>query len=268
MTYEITKNDFLSIVEKTSCRGTETNNGSAQEGHSSCNHCQGNYFVGGECNYGGSHTLEGDLKIINKNFRDFDILVKNQTKVTDARNEAEFDRNKKRLLDSFELLKKKCKDSGEEFFMGSCISIDMDHKSIFQERIKSTFRRLARELEFYANKIKKTTWEQLRKFQEKLEQMERMQSEAMQLTQEYKEAKERGDEAEATRLFALLLDKNKQISAFQLELKKDPVYSLYNKEKSEELSDIVKNIFHGEGNFFEWDEKIKEKTKEETNEKY
>src|SRR4051812_8580112 len=108
MTYKITKEDFLSIVENKHCRGKETINGLAKEGHESCGVCKGNYFVGGECNYGGNHILEEDLIRINKNFSDFDILVKNQTKVTDAKNEKEFERNKKRLLDSFELLKKKC----------------------------------------------------------------------------------------------------------------------------------------------------------------
>jgi hypothetical protein len=50
MSYEITKEDFLSIVDKKSCRGTEINKGLAEEGHSTCKHCQGNYFVDGECN--------------------------------------------------------------------------------------------------------------------------------------------------------------------------------------------------------------------------
>lgn len=268
MTYEITEKDFLTIVEKEHCFGTETINGLATEGHSICNNCcKGNYFVGGECNYGGNHVLSKDLVRLNQNFKDFEILTKNQENVTDAKNEKEFERKKKRLLDSFELLKKKCKSEGQEFFAGTCISIKEDHKSVFQERIKSTFRRLARELEYYADKITKTTWEQLRKFQEKLDQLNNMQSEALQLSQEYKEAKDRGDDVEATRLFALLLDKNSQISAFQLELKKDSVFSLFNKEKGSELNDIVQNIFHGQGNFFQWDENEKQ-NEEETNEKY
>ena len=50
MAYEITPQDFSSIVKNPRCKGTETTNGLAEEGHSSCGHCRGNYFVGGECN--------------------------------------------------------------------------------------------------------------------------------------------------------------------------------------------------------------------------
>jgi hypothetical protein len=54
----------------------------------------------------------------------------------------------------------------------------------------------------------------------------------------------------------------------QSELKKDPVYSLYSQEKNDELANIVKNIFHGEGSFFKWKKKDNEKPENQKSEKY
>jgi hypothetical protein len=51
-------------------------------------------------------------------------------------------------------------------------------QTIFNQKIKTTFRRLARELRFYIDKVEKTTWEQLQSFNEKLNQLEKMQSDA------------------------------------------------------------------------------------------
>src|SRR3954451_2163754 len=112
MPYEITPQDFRNIVQNPKCQGTETENGKAKEGHSSCSHCKGNYFVGGECNYGGCHKMSEDLKAINRNFKQFDNLVSQQVKLSKSKNKNEFENSKKILLSSFERLKKKCEDEG------------------------------------------------------------------------------------------------------------------------------------------------------------
>src|SRR4051812_14668900 len=122
MAYEITPQDFCLIVKNPRCKGTEITNGLAKEGHERCNHCKGNYFVGGQCNYGGDHEMEKDLRLINQNFDKFNELVKKHTKLTKSNNEKEFNKIKTSLLDSFKVLKEKCKDKdGASFFYASCI---------------------------------------------------------------------------------------------------------------------------------------------------
>src|ERR1700748_299208 len=125
MAYEITPQDFCLIVKNPRCKGREITNGLAKEGHEHCDHCKGNYFVGGECNYGGHHQMEEDLKLINQNFRSFDVLVKQQVKLSKSKDEKEFNKSKNKLLDSFKSLKEKCEEeSGTSFFYGSCIGLD------------------------------------------------------------------------------------------------------------------------------------------------
>ncbi|CAG8738941.1 2231_t:CDS:2 [Cetraspora pellucida] len=216
MTYEISPQDFCAIVRNPRCQGKEVENGLAKEGHPKC----------GECNYGGQHKMGDDLRQINKNFRAFDVLVKKQAKISQAKNEKNFNEAKNKLLTSFQELKKKCEDeAGAGFFYGSCIGLD-GNKSDFSERIKSTFRRLAKELGYYIeekNPIKKA------------------------------------------RLFAALSQKNQAIKSLQAELRKDPVYELFSAEKSEELSNIVKNIFRGnpDTSFFSWRKKGEDKNQEQ-----
>jgi hypothetical protein len=157
MSYEITLQDFRSIVINPPCQGQEIEGGAAKQGHENCQACKGNYFVGGQCNYGGCHKLEQDLKDINKNFRSFDILIQQQVKLSKSQNEKEFDKSKQTLLNSFQSLKSKCEDKGgEAFFYGSCIGIG-DSKIHFLERVKDSFKRLAKELGHYIEQIKKTT---------------------------------------------------------------------------------------------------------------
>jgi hypothetical protein len=113
--------------------------------------------VGGECNYGGHHRMESDLRQINQNFRDFDVLVKQQIKLSKSKGEKEFESNKKTLLSAFQSLKDKCEnESGSGFFYGSCIGLD-GSQTQFADRIKTTFQRLAKELGFYMTQIEKSS---------------------------------------------------------------------------------------------------------------
>jgi hypothetical protein len=157
MSYEITIQDFCLIVKNPRCLGTEITNGTAKEGHPNCNYCKGNYFVGGQCNYGGNHILAKDLQIINQNFSAFDVLVKQQVKLSKSKNEAEFTKTKKTLLNSFQSLKEKCEqESGTGFFYGSCIGLD-GSQTHFADRIKEVFKRLAKELGYYRQQVENTT---------------------------------------------------------------------------------------------------------------
>jgi hypothetical protein len=101
--------------------------------------------------------MTDDLRQINNNFRTFDALVKQQVKLSKSKNEKEFESSKKTLLNSFKSLKEKCEDeSGAGFFYGSCIGLDGD-KNSFATRIKETFRRLAKELDYYMKQIENST---------------------------------------------------------------------------------------------------------------
>ncbi|WNE40690.1 MAG: hypothetical protein mread185_000147 [Mycoplasmataceae bacterium] len=267
MSYEITAQDFCLIVKNPKCQGTETENGKAEEGHAKCGHCKGNYFVGGECNYGGRHKMADELRDINQNFRVFDVLVKQQVKLSKIQNESEFNNSKKILLNSFQSLKEKCEqNNGESFFLGKCVGLD-GTQNAFSERLKETFKRLAKELGYYMDQINKSTWQQLAGFQEKLKKLDKLNSESTQLAKEWKEEK---DPAKKKKLLSLLNQKNNEIKSLQREIQKDPIYSLYSQEKSEELADIVKNIFRGDENssFFTWNKQEKDETEEKQSDKY
>ncbi|CAG8557162.1 15698_t:CDS:10 [Racocetra fulgida] len=166
---------ILLAITNPRCQGKEIENGLAKEG---------NYFVGGECNYGGQHKMSDDLKQINQNFRAFDVLD----------------------------------ESGVGFFYGSCVGLD----------------------------------EQLHKFQGKLKQLDKLNTEATQLTEDWKNEK---DPIKKAKLFALLSQKNQEIKRLREELKTDPTFAIFTQEKNDELANIVKNIFQGNASFFSWKKK-------------
>ena len=252
MAYEITIQDFCSIVKNPRCKGAEITNGLAKEGHENCNFCKGNYFVGGQCNYGGEHIMEKDLESINQNFQVFNVLVEKQAELVKSVNEKGFNKTKNVLLGSFENLKKGCEDNaGVGFFHTSCVGV-AGSKLQFEERIKVTFKRLAKELGHYIKQVENTTWQQLHNFQQKIEELKKLSEETTQLTEDWKNE---SDLVKKNQLFILLSAKNKAINNLRQELKKDPKFAIFNQEKSDELDGIVKNIFQGKKNFFTWKEK-------------
>jgi hypothetical protein len=264
MTFEITERDFLNIVNRDHCLGKEVPNGTAKEGHPNCESCKGNYFVGGECNRGGCHLMSKDLKVINQNFKQFESLVSRQIELSNSKNEKDFDRKKERLITKFQELEKKCDEERESFFYGSCIILD-GTQNLFSQKIKLTFRRLARELKFYADKVKNTTWEQLKSFNTKIVELEKMQSEITRLAKEWKEET---DPARKKQLFALLQEQRKKARFFEAEIKKDPTYDLFSEEQNIQLGKIVENIFRGEENFLRWQKEEDEEEKRREQEKY
>ena len=82
-----------------------------------------------------------------------------------------------------------------------------------------------------------------------MKKLDNAQKEVAQLAKDYRDAKDRGDERKATRIFALLAAKEKEVATLQLDLKKNPLYEFFDDENTD-LADIVKNIFHGSGQFF------------------
>src|SRR5436190_2656809 len=132
MTYEITKQDFLNLLRREECLGEEVHKGTAKEGHTKCHRgCAGNYFVGGECNYGGEHLMSNDITTLNSNFRAFEVLENRQIQLTTASNEQEFNSRKQTLLTKFNELEERCRsdEKNKKFFNFTCIAATPAHSA-------------------------------------------------------------------------------------------------------------------------------------------
>jgi len=97
--------------------------------------------------------------------------------------------------------------------------------------------------------------------------LDKLSQEANQLTEDWKNET---DPVKKSQLFALLSQKNQEIKRLREELKNDPTFAIFNQEKSDELANIVKNIFHGSSNtsFFNWKKKDNNNKEEPKSEKY
>jgi hypothetical protein len=129
--------------------------------------------------------MADDLRIINKSFRQFDTLENRKITLDGSKNEKAFNKAKKVLITQFENLEAKCQDdvSKNEFFGGTCIGIDGTH-NVFLKKIQTSLKLLAKDLRYYIEKLKNTTWEQLKAFQEKKEKLGQLQREATQLLEQ------------------------------------------------------------------------------------
>src|SRR6185295_9640488 len=105
--------------------------------------------VGGQCNYGGQHLMSDDLRIINKNFRQFDTLENRKITLDGSKSEKAFNKAKEALITQFETLEAKCQDdvSKNEFFGGTCIGIDETH-NVFLKKIQTSLKLLAKDLRY------------------------------------------------------------------------------------------------------------------------
>lgn len=260
MPYEITERDFLNLVDKPHCVGTETTNGLAKVGHTNCKFCKGNYFVGGQCNYGGEHLMTDDLKTINNNFRQFDTLENRKITLDGSKNEKTFNKAKEALISQFETLEAKCQDdvSKNEFFGGTCIGIDGTH-NVFLKKIQTSLKLLANDLRYYIEKLRNTTWEQLKTFQEKKEKLGQLQREANQILEQWKNET---DPDKKKQLYAAYSAKLRESKVFLSEMKKDPVYDLFSDEKENELKNIIQKIWTGETTFLRFQKEDQDKEEE------
>ncbi|MEG7979147.1 MAG: hypothetical protein NY202_04580 [Mollicutes bacterium UO1] len=186
MVYKLTIEDFRGIVDvqqaRRSCKGQEVRHGSAEEGHSSCSSCAGNYYAGGECNYGGKHKLDDDLEQVNQNFQGFEILVSRHARLKKVKNEEEFVHEKKELVDAFETMQKRC-ENAQGFFYGSCIGLD-GTQAKFNSAVNARFQQFAKELGTFIKKVKSIDFKQFAEFKMKLEKLENMKVEAAKLAEQ------------------------------------------------------------------------------------
>lgn len=159
MAYKITEQDFLRLVKKPTCLGTETHKGLAKEGHEKCNNCcKGNYFVGGQCNYGGEHLMGRDVETLNQNFSQFDTLEQKQISLSESKNKQQFEERKARLQDDFKNLEEKCTSDSrsKEFFKYTCIATTPAH-SAFLKKIQTQLKLVAKRLERYRKNVEAST---------------------------------------------------------------------------------------------------------------
>jgi hypothetical protein len=260
---KITEQDFLNIINRNHiCKGREITNGKAKEGHDKCNGCHGNYFVGGECNFGGCHTVENDLNIINQNFERFDLLLEQQNKISKAVSEKDFNKSKTQLINDYQYLIRKCEDDKLDYFNGTCILLD-GKQDAFLERAKKYFRLLVAKIKRYIEEVRELDWWKLKNYKDKLDKLEKMNKEANQLASDYQKAKQRGDEVEANRLMGLLLTKQSEISSLKEELKNDPLNILFGDDTRDFFANIGVNLFRNNTDFLKFKEREREREEEQ-----
>lgn len=265
MTFEITERDFLNIVNKPHCIGKEKRNGTAKDGHPDCKHCKGNYFVGGQCNFGAEHLLEEDLRKINYKFKKFGALLARQSEISSSKSEKTFNERKQKLIDQFKELETECDDDNyNKFFTGTCVGID-DSQIVLAKKIKKIFRAIVSSLKDYREQVEKSTWEQVQAFTLKLEELTKMEGELNRTTEKWKNET---DPAKKRQLFALIKKQQTAIANFKLEMKNDPGYKLFSEERGEEIKNIIKNAFSGEETLFNLGNNKKNKNQTQVEEKY
>lgn len=262
----ITKMDFLNKVDRHPCSGRVVENGKATEGHENCRGCQGNYLHGGECNFGGNHTIDHDLNIINQNFNRFNLLLERQDELVKAVSEKDFNKQKQKLIDDYQYLIRSCEADKLDFFAGTCITIE-NKQHVFLEQVKQYLRLLAEQIKFFVQEAQEMDWWKLKNYQDKVAKLEKMNKEATQIATEYRAAVERGDEAEASRLLGLLKEKQSAMASLEAEIRKDPVDKLLGEKTRRAFNDIVSSIWKNKTNVFDWIKEKEKKKKNQTQEK-
>lgn len=264
---KITEQDFINKVDRHACNGKIVENGRAKEGHENCYGCQGNYLYGGECNFGGEHTIAHDLNIINQNFNRFDLLAKRQDNLSNAVSEKDFNQEKKKLIDDYQYLIRKCEADKLDFFTGTCISIE-SKQNVFLEAVKQSLRLQARQIKFFVEEAQDLDWWKLKNYRDKTKKLEKLGKEATQTAVDYKAAVERGDTAEATRLLGILKQQESAINQLKLEIERDPVNKLLGEKTQKAFKNVISAIWgKNNDNLLDWLEENKKKKKEQITEK-
>ncbi|CAG8521988.1 13962_t:CDS:2 [Ambispora leptoticha] len=105
------------MIEQSGCKvGPRKGTYSEITGHENCGDCPGNYYNGGQCNYGGYHVFE-----------------------------SEFNKKKNSLLNDFHKVKDNCCDP-KKFLFATCIGVEKQ-SSLFQEDQVQEFQTKLRQIE-------------------------------------------------------------------------------------------------------------------------
>jgi len=241
MVYKLTIEDFRQIVDvaacRRNCRGHEVRGGRAEDGHSSCSSCPGNYYAGGECNYGGRHVLAQELDQINKNFEGFEILVSRYAKLKKVKNETDFNKEKQELVQAFTTMKQRC-ENPSSFLYASCMGVS-DQRAKFQANVQSRFQRFAQEVGKFVDAVQKCTYQQFADFKAKLEKIQNLKAEAAKIAEQIKKEK---DPAKKAKLIAMLNQVNNDIKGIAQDLERHPARGLFDDDINKGLDNLLKDI--------------------------
>jgi hypothetical protein len=162
--YEITEENFKSLIGwremiKASCCKVKPREEvcSGITGHESCGSCPGNYYNGGECNYGGHHVLSQEIAQINRNFEGIDKLEERhlELRLSAGDSENEFNTKKKQLLNDFHKVRDNCCDP-QKFAFATCIGVE-NQSSFFQKDVERRFKLFAEGIDRYIKQIENAT---------------------------------------------------------------------------------------------------------------
>ncbi|KLL05026.1 MAG: hypothetical protein MRERV_7c077 [Mycoplasmataceae bacterium RV_VA103A] len=217
--------DWKTMVRNSKCKvRPSTAKRSGIDGHENCGSCPGNYYNGGECNFGGHHVLSEEVARINKNFDGLDNLTRRHNKLKTSLNKSkeEFEKEKEELLRAFDTAKQHCSDINT-FIYGSCIGVEKQ-KPIFLEEVKRRFENAVKFINSYIESVRNLTQQQMQDFETKLKKVEELKEEISKLQQAYKNTT---DPTEKARLDELISQKKGELRNLSQELTKHPAKNFW-----------------------------------------
>jgi hypothetical protein len=176
------------MIEQSGCKlGPRKGTYSGTVSHENCGNCPGNYYNGGECNYGGRHVLSEEIAQVNRNFEGIDKLEKKhlELRLSADISESDFNNKKNQLLNDFRKVKDNCCDP-TKFAFATCVGVEKQN-CLFQKDVEQRFKNFTEGIECYIKQVEKATWRQVQEFQTKLKQIEDLRKENSNLLQEYKD---------------------------------------------------------------------------------
>jgi hypothetical protein len=265
------------MIKQSGCKtGPRKGNFSGITGHENCGSCPGNYYNGGECNYGGQHVLKNEIAQINRNFEGIDKLEKRHLELRLSTNvsESEFNNKKQSLLNDFNKVRNNCCNPGKLAFYATCVGVE-NQSSIFQRDVEQRFKNFTERIECYIKQVEKTTWRQVQEFQTKLRKIEDLRKENNNLLQEYKDP---NTSPERKAQISEIIDQNEaQMANLDQELDNHSARLLFDPETENILRNAKYNLFNasssknsfanlgkskGKGNWSGKNNKFKDKQKE------
>ncbi|MEG7978362.1 MAG: hypothetical protein NY202_00080 [Mollicutes bacterium UO1] len=233
--FEITEEIFKSLInyrkmiKNTNCKNFRASGRySRTSGHENCGSCPGNYYHGGECNYGGHHVLADELKQLNSNFSGFDALEKRHNKLKLSINDSKekFEAERTKLLNDFEVMKNRCQKP-DSFLYNSCVGLD-GQGHIFDKNIEDRFNQFSSKIAGFIDSVKKLSQLQFQEFQEKVKKIEDLKQENQKLMVELEDP---NTTSERKAQIQEILKKNKQqVQSLINELKTHPARGFFDQD--------------------------------------
>lgn len=218
-----------------------------EEGHDDCPRCFGNYFLGGQCNFGAHHTLAGDLAKINQNFKvgiNLADKLESLKKSIGKLKENQFKQTQQELITAFENVQDHCKNP-EKFLLNTCIGIDAKAKKTIRRGMKQKLETQARNIDKLILLTKQLTFNQVKDYQDQLNQFERLGKEENNLAAKHAAEK---DPTKKKELWLLLSKNREKIQAVRVEIMDHSLYQLTSEETLESLRNF-KGVLFGSSTF-------------------